>query len=205
MDQECKINIYNNNIEMEQETATLILHTYDISSSTNAATYYNKTVDNQYGTITNNRCTLTWKNINMKQVLGEMYDNYETFNIKLYQITQSTTLFTGSAFNVNSSLFDVRISGLPFINNGYNIVSRNNTNEIYLTSIAPTLANYTNAGIVITSNPVCLTFGKCTEVVNITIDIKNTKDQTYPVIAANTAIGQFLFHFKIFGIPKEKI
>ena len=47
MDQECKINIYNNNIEMEQETATLILHTYDISPSTNAFNYYNKTVDNQ--------------------------------------------------------------------------------------------------------------------------------------------------------------
>ena len=53
---------------MEQEVASLNLNTFDISTSTSAATYYNKTVDNQYGTITNNRCTLTWKNINMKQV-----------------------------------------------------------------------------------------------------------------------------------------
>ena len=204
MDQDCNNKISNISI-MEPESSTLLLNTFDISPSTNQATYYNKIVDNQYGTISNNRCTLTWKNINMKKILSEMYDKYETFNLKLYQITQSTTLFTGSAITVTGSLVDVRISGLPFLNNGYNIVSRNNTNELYLTSIAPTLANYTNAGIVITSNPVCLTFGKCTEVVNITIDIKNTKDQTYPVIAANTAIGQFLFHFKIFGIPKEKI
>ena len=68
MDQECKINIYNNNIEMEQETATLILNTYDISQVYSTPTFfYNKTVDNQYGTISNNRCTLTWKNINMKK------------------------------------------------------------------------------------------------------------------------------------------
>jgi len=189
---------------MEQETASLLLNTFDISSSTNANTYYNKTVDNQYGTISNNRCTLTWKNINMKNLLGEMYDKYETFNLKLYQITQSTTLFTGSAINNSNSLVDVRISGLPFINNGYNVVTKNNTNELYLTSFNLTVQNYLNAGIVVTSNLICLTFGKCTEFVNLTIDIKTTKEQIYPIITINNALGQFLFHFKIFGIPKRE-
>ena len=42
---------------MEQETACLILNTFDISSSTTATVFYNLTVDNQYGTIANNRCT----------------------------------------------------------------------------------------------------------------------------------------------------
>ena len=66
---------------MEQETSTLILSTFDISTSIAGTVFYNKTVDNQIGTISNNRCTLTWKNINMRQVLGEMYDTYETFNV----------------------------------------------------------------------------------------------------------------------------
>ena len=142
----------------------------------------------------------------MKKVLGEMYDQYETFNIKLYQITQSTTMFTGAAVPGAYSLVDVLISGLPFINSGYNVVSRNNTNELYLTSINLTTQNYTQAGVVFTSNPIVLTFGKCTEFVNITINMKCTKDQTYPLINANNALGQFLFHFKIVGIPtKENI
>ena len=193
---------------MEQETATLILNTFDISQVVNVPTFfYNRTVDNAYGTITNNRCTLTWKNVNMKKVLGEMYDNYETFNIKLYQITQTTTMIiSSSAISPLSSLVDVRISGLPFINNGYNVVSRNNTNELYLTSINLTTQNYLQSGIVVTSNPICLTIGKCTEFENITIDMKSTKDQTYPAVALNTALGQFVYTFKIFGIPtKENI
>ena len=54
---------------MEQETATLILNTYDIFPSIYVSDYLNKTIDNQYGTIANNRCTITWKNVNMRQVL----------------------------------------------------------------------------------------------------------------------------------------
>ena len=73
---------------MESETACLILNSFDINSSTTTTDYYNKTIDNQYGTIENNRCTLKWKSINMRRVLGEMYDKYETFNMYLYQINQ---------------------------------------------------------------------------------------------------------------------
>ncbi len=46
---------------MEQETACLILNTFDIYPSNNALHYYDRTIDNQYGTITNNKCNLTWK------------------------------------------------------------------------------------------------------------------------------------------------
>lgn len=190
---------------MEQEVASLLLNTYDISQVVSTPTvFYNKTVDNQYGRIENNRCTITWKNINMKQVLGEMYDKYETFNLKLYQITQTTTMInSSSAIAGVTSLCDVRISGLPFLD-GYNVVSRNKPNEVYLTSFNLSVQNYTFTGIVVASNPVSLTFGKCTEFVNITIDIKLTKDQQYPVINLNTALGQFLFNFKIVGIPSRK-
>ena len=65
---------------MESETACLILNSFDINSSTTASVYQD-TIDNQYGTIANNRCTLTWKNIDMRRVLGVMYDKYETFNM----------------------------------------------------------------------------------------------------------------------------
>ena len=44
MDQECNNKISNISI-MEQECSTLLLNTFDISPSTNQATYYNKIVD----------------------------------------------------------------------------------------------------------------------------------------------------------------
>ena len=80
---------------MESETACLILNTFDISTSTTATDYYGNTIDNQYGTIANNRCNLTWKNVNMRQVLGAMYDKYETFNMYLYQVNQDIKVSLG--------------------------------------------------------------------------------------------------------------
>ena len=188
---------------MEQETSTLILSTFDISTSIAGTVFYNKTVDNQIGTISNNRCTLTWKNINMRQVLGEMYDTYETFNVYLYQISQTTSIST--AINATFSMVDVRLSGLPFLNHTYNTVSRNNTNSAYLTSYLLFTGNSGTGTATPMYNPVTLTFSKCAECVNLTIDMKCTKDQQYPTIVnANTCMGHFTFMFKIYGIPTRR-
>ena len=119
---------------MEQECACLILNTFDIATAVTSLPYWNTTINNQYGTITNNRCNLTWKNINMRQVLGEMYDKYETFNLYLYQVAQSQGFGTVVACTANQQLVDIRIKGLQFLNNGYNVISRNNTNSAFLTS-----------------------------------------------------------------------
>ena len=164
---------------MEQESTTLILNTFDISTSTNANDYYNATVDNQYGTIENNRCTLTWKNINMRRVLGEMYDKYETFNMYLYQINQSSAFSTlAPILSAGWLLVDVRIKGLQFLNNTYNVVSRNNTNTAYLTAHGLNNTASNGAGTVTPMfNPSILTFSKHTECVDITIDMKTSAVQ----------------------------
>ena len=190
---------------MESEIVTLTLNTNDIFSGTNYANFYNTTIDNRFGTITNNRCTNTWKNINMCQVLGVLYDKYETFNIKLYQITQTSGALGSGNPLANSTLVDVRVSGLPFLNNSYNIASSNNTNSIYLTSYVLNNLNFLQTGGSITVlYPITLTFGKSTEYVDITIDIKNTMDQKYPTIPLNSALGPTSYVFKISGIPKTE-
>ena len=185
---------------MEQEIATLILNTFDIDPTVTVGQYYNTTVDNQYGIIENYRCTLTWKNINMRRVLGEMYDKYENFNIYLYQINQTAAYSIASPSSSAYLLVDVRIKGLQFLNNTYNVVSRNNVNTAYLTSY---LLNNNGAAAVGTVtplfNPTILTFSKNTECVDITIDMKCTRDQQYPTMLSNTAFGTFIFMFKIYG------
>ena len=187
---------------MEQESTTLILNTFDISTSTDANIFYNATVDNQYGTIENNRCTLTWKNINMRRVLGEMYDKYETFNMYLYQINQSAAFSSLSPSTNNQLLVDVRIKGLSFINSTYNIISRNNTNTAHMTSYV--LNNAASDGLVIITplyNPTILTFGKNAEYVDITIEMKSTYKQDYPTIVEPVnqgppnSFGTFVFMF----------
>ena len=195
---------------MEQESTTLILNTFDISTSTDANIFYNATVDNQYGTIENNRCTLTWKNINMRRVLGEMYDKYETFNMYLYQINQSSAFSAQIPVSyVPALLVDVKIKGLQFLNNTYNAVSRSNTNTAYLTAYVLNNGINTAAGTVTPMfNPSILTFSKHAERVNITIDMKALFSQQYPAItvpngALANSLGTFIFMFKLYGIPKR--
>ena len=188
---------------MEQETSTLILNSFDINPSQTAADYYNQTIDNQYGTITNNRCNITWKNINMRQLLGEMYDKYETFNMYLYQVVQSSA-FAAVPSSAQYGLVDIRMKGLQFLNQTYNPVSRNNTTSAFLTSYVLNIAASTGVGTVTPMfNPTILTFSKNTENVDITIEMKTTREQNNPAIVANTALGTFIYLFKFYGIPNK--
>ena len=69
--------------------------------------------------------------VNMRQVLGEMYDKYETFNLYLYQVTRSQGFGTVATCTASQQLVDIRIKGLQFLNNGYNVISRYNTNSAF--------------------------------------------------------------------------
>ena len=193
---------------MESETACLILNTFDISTSIDASIYKDKVIDNQYGTIANNRCTLTWKNVDMRRVLGVLYDKYETFNMYLYQINQSHGFGANATCTANQQLVDIRIRGLQFLNNGYNTISRNNTSSAFLTSYVLNLTSNATASLGTVTpmfNPTIITFGKNSDWVDITIDMKTTFSQVYPTIAAgNMSFGTFIFMFKFYGIPTRQ-
>ena len=143
----------------------------------------------------------------MRQVLGEMYDKYETFNLYLYQIFQSQGFGSTATCLAIHQLVDVRIKGLQFLNNGYNVISRNNTNSAFLTSYVLNITTHANGSLgTVTNmvNPTILTFGKSADCVDINIDMNKIHDRNYPVVATNTAcFGTFIFAFKIYGIPKR--
>jgi hypothetical protein len=66
------------------ETRLLNLSSYDINSSDTLADYYNKTVSTPYGTVSNNRWSLTWNNIDFSKVMGDdFYNRYNFFKITL--------------------------------------------------------------------------------------------------------------------------
>ena len=142
----------------------------------------------------------------MRQVLGNMYDKYETFNLYLYQIAQSPA-FSTAPTTLSQSLVDIRISGFQFLNNGYNVTTRNNTTSAFLTShlMSVNASSTTLAGILTPMfNPTIITFGKGVECIDINITMKKTVDQTLPAIANATALGTFVFMFKIYGIPSKE-
>ena len=53
-------------------------------------------------------------------------------------------------------------------------------------------------------NPTIITFGKSVDCVDITIDMKTTFGQYYPIIlVGNVSFGTFVFMFKFYGIPSR--
>ena len=91
---------------------SLVLRTIDIdptrAAPCTAATF---TYDNEYGTTTANGCFVTWKNVNIKCCIGELYNKYDKFNLKLtaVQLRHSTVTVTDAQFMIY-------MTGLPFIN-----------------------------------------------------------------------------------------
>ena len=58
------------------ETVNFVLRTTSINNDNTPAVYYNSTFRNNIGTVAQNRSSITWNNINLRNVLDEMYDRY---------------------------------------------------------------------------------------------------------------------------------
>lgn len=102
---------------MWREQALLYLNTNEID--TNAST---TTVNNEVGGWENNR-QVFWFNANFRTLLGDLYEKYDTFNLSFIQCFSRVGDATGSATNVN-----LYVSGLDFVNSGYDAVSQSNKN-----------------------------------------------------------------------------
>ena len=147
------------------------------------------------GTIDAVRQNMTWYNINLRTVLGDLYDMYDYFNLSLYYIATDTscTLSTTSDRPAN-----IKISGLPFTNQTYDQVSGTNSTWALLTPF-PFVNSVSVQQNFYGSN--VMTFAKNQELVNISIQYtKLTNDQQYNGIQLYPHVT-FCFH--IFGIPKE--
>jgi hypothetical protein len=152
---------------------------------------------------------ITWNNINLKNVLGSMYDKYDKFNIELVSILQSETV---DIFGIDSkdTTVLIQISGLSFVNNNYNFSTGNNVNSTiigfynFCNYDETTTQNYIN-------NP--RTFVKDTKyLVDITInylrfDLTNVNTIVYTDLLGFAVSGfypEMVFMFNIHGIPNDK-
>ena len=170
------------------QTASLVLRPsyLTLNSSTSIGTA------DQYGT------TYTWNNINLRVVLGDMYDQYDRFNLNL------NTIATGLAGNYAGSVDErcnyITIAGLPWTNNTYNQSTNSNTNTTVIASIyiAP---NAQTTQYFYGNNT--STFGKSQDTCSITISFLKISDNTKPSITL--AYPKMIFIFDIEGVEKYKV
>ena len=77
--------------------------------------------------------TFTWNNINLRVLLGDLYDQYDRFNLNL------NTVATGKSGSYSGGEDEranyITITGLPWVNNTYSVSSSGNTNATVIASM----------------------------------------------------------------------
>ena len=151
--------------------------------------------ENEYGFTPIRRPFFTWKNINLKNLLGTMYDDYDYFTLSLSNF--STCALDNISSVPDTKNIYVRMSGLPWVNSSYD--SKTNVNNQY--SIVGGINFISNDNTFVLATNYISTFGKYQETVNITIDLITIIDNQLTNAGAN-GIPQCIFMFDIIGVPK---
>jgi hypothetical protein len=160
----------------------------------------------QYGTCDQYRLTQTWNNINLRLLLGDMYDRYDLFNICLNTITTSapTAAYGNTADDRNVVM---KLSGLPFINQTYSVKLGCNTAICPIASFNfPTITTTAMSATQYFYSNNCYTFGKNQPTCNLTIQYGRVIDDALPLCNnQNREFPSIVLLFDIVGIGKENL
>jgi len=177
-----------------KQVGKLTLRTFDILQNNTLSD-----VDNDIGTISANGQFITWKNVNMRLVLGDIYDKYNKFNIRLvgYSHRPPTTALT----TTNNVLF--YLSGtFSFAFGSYNHATRSIRNE---TCIGGSILRTASVGSNNTFFQIDTTILKQREYETFTIEYKNSSTQVISGLSEkiNQMIGHSTFILEFVGVDEN--
>jgi hypothetical protein len=170
------------------QTASLVLKSSDLTFGSSTTV----------GTADANGTTLTWNNINLRVLLGDMYDQYDRFNLNLNTIATNQAAVIGTAADDRACY--ITIAGLPWVNNTYNQKTSSNTNTTVIASCVFTSQGQTTQYYYGNNTT---TFIKNQDVCNITISIRKILDDASPSTA--NAFPKIMFIFDIEGVEAYKV
>jgi hypothetical protein len=179
------------------ESATLILRSGDLIPDQT----------NKYGTCDEYILNMTWNNINLRTILGPLYDKYDLFNICLSNVSHST-VDVQFGTTADDLLVQICMTGLPFVNQTYSVPDCCNT-SVAVAGIFQFLPNAINT--VNYNHSHSLTFSKQQDQVNLNIyyqriypsQVGGAGPLTYDVKAVNL-FPDVIFKFKIYGVDKTE-
>ena len=177
------------------ESINFVLKTTTISSSLFASDFYNKTVDNVNGTIFN-MTNFTWKNVNLRNLLSDLYDKYDSFNIQLISVTHSPR--GGTASSNSNVLVQIKMSGLPWYTS-YDQSTKMNTGTINLAT-CKFLTTASVGDSIQFNNNIYYTFNKLYDTTNINIQLHQLDTDALIVYTSNAMVPMhYIFQFSITG------
>lgn len=178
-----------------QLSSTLILQTADLTNNSTT----------NVGTCDANNTSWTWSNINLRTLLGDMYDLYDRFALVPVRVHSGNTgTNTGFGATEYDRVVTINISGLPFTNNVYDTALKTNNNHITFQTLHINNTASTNSSV---NGGSILTFTKNQELVNLNIYYKRvTKNglNNYDIVSGTAAYPDVVFIFNIYGIEKKE-
>jgi hypothetical protein len=178
------------------QIASLVLRSSDLTPG----------ASNQYGSSDTYQLIQTWNNINLRTLLGDMYDKYDLFNICLNTITTSApTGAYGNTFDDRNVI--LKLSGLPFINQTYSVKQGCNTNICPIASFTfPTYSTTTGGATQYFYSNNCNTFGKSQHTCNLTLQYGRVIDDALPLCnITGRAFPLVVLIFDIIGVSKDNL
>lgn len=173
--------------------ASFSLKYNDISTSD---TFANYPVTNNVGTINATRTQATWYSINMENILGDLYNQYDIFTLRLNTVSYQQQLAFGVA--PFDRLVYFAVSGLAWYNNNYSI-----TRKTLINSAIVGTNNFTQnvADTLSFENSYVATFRK-QKTMDITIQLL-CLDGSVPAMNAATQFPRISWFFDIFPVGER--
>ena len=180
---------------MNIQSAGFHLNTTDILNSAVVGDY---PVINQYGSVNAIRTDITWNNIDFKTILGDMYDKYKKFNIKLCSINYDQIAAYGATLNDRN--LSINIFGFPFSNCTYE--SKQNSNGNFFNGGSVTFVQNT-AGQVYLQDSNMMTIYSPTnpQTIRIRLSLISGVD---PTPGGAILYPNVCFYFRIYGVQNDE-
>jgi len=169
-----------------QEIACLVLKTNVLT--TNGTT-------NAYGTGNSKLTSFTWTNINLRTLLGDMFDKYDRYLLLLQNISHANS---GSMTTADDRSILINMSGLSFVNSTYNQKLQSNSGALI---VCPFIFIASSVQSQLYNNFAVSTFIKQNDIVNISINYTRIKDEAAPT----TTYPHVNFIFNIVGIEEYRV
>lgn len=174
---------------LSEPLATLFLKSTDLIGGTNSA-----------GTADTFRKICQWSKINMRDVIGKEYDNYNLFNLVLSSVSSGLQTNLPGATTEDRKLM-VYMSGLSWLNQTYDTAKKSRTNSALVGHVYFDTGQGTSTNGVIMESP--CTFIKADMTTDITITLYRNLDGASPTNGDRAYSFNYLF--KIYGIRDDSL
>jgi hypothetical protein len=145
-------------------------------------TYYLPTMQNNIGVRTAQNNNFTWSNLDLRTVLGDMWDKYQYFNVSIVEITTAPSP-TSNAPTDATCCQNIWIQGLPIVGATYDAQLKLNTQRKLLSTFLFGTAN--NFARSVYNGATCFTIRKEQEQCNLNIFYTTIGTASPPATSVN--------------------